>query len=213
MKFSKDMLLLYAVTDRSWVGRQTLYEQVEDALKGGVTIVQLREKHLPREEFLAEAIQLRELCHRYQVPLIINDNVEVALESGADGVHVGARDASVAEIRRRVGTDFIIGATAKTVEQARAAQVAGADYLGVGAVFPSPTKANAIRITGEQFKEICASVSIPAVAIGGISLQNAVELQGGGMAGIAVVSAIFGAENIREDTLRLKEIARRVVGV
>lgn len=213
MKFSKDMLLLYAVTDRSWVGRQTLYEQVEDALKGGVTIVQMREKHLPREEFLAEAIQLRELCHRYQVPLIINDNVEVALESGADGVHVGARDASVAEIRRRVGADFIIGATAKTVEQAQAAQVAGADYLGVGAVFPSPTKTNAIRITGEQFKEICASVSIPAVAIGGISLQNAVELQGGGMAGIAVVSAIFGAENIREDTLRLKEIARQVVGV
>lgn len=213
MKFSKDMLLLYAVTDRSWVGRQTLYEQVEDALKGGVTIVQLREKHLPREEFLAEAIQLRELCHRYQVPLIINDNVEVALESGADGVHVGAQDTSVAEIRRRVGTDFIIGATAKTVEQARAAQVAGADYLGVGAVFPSPTKTNAIRITGEQLKEICASVSIPAVAIGGISRQNAVELQGGSMAGIAVVSAIFGAENIREDTLRLKEIARRVVGV
>ncbi|MBQ7933823.1 MAG: thiamine phosphate synthase [Lachnospiraceae bacterium] len=213
MKFSKDMLLLYAVTDRSWVGRQTLYEQVEDALKGGVTIVQLREKHLPREEFLAEAIQLRELCHRYQVPLIINDNVEVALESGADGVHVGARDASVAEIRRRVGADFIIGATAKTVEQAQAAQVAGADYLGVGAVFPSPTKTNAIRITGEQLKEICTSVSIPAVAIGGISLQNAVKLQGGGMAGIAVVSAIFGAENIRENTIRLKEIVRQVVGV
>ena len=213
MRFNKEMLLLYAVTDRSWVGRQTLYEQVEDALKGGVTIVQLREKHLPREEFLAEAIQLRELCHRYQVPLIINDNVEVALESGADGVHVGARDASVAEIRRRVGADFIIGATAKTVEQAQAAQVAGADYLGVGAVFPSPTKTNAIRITGEQLKEICTSVSIPAVAIGGISLQNAVKLQGGGMAGIAVVSAIFGAENIRENTIRLKEIVRQVVGV
>lgn len=213
MRFNKEMLLLYAVTDRSWVGRQTLYEQVEDALKGGVTMVQLREKHLPREEFVAEAIQLRELCHRYQVPLIINDNVEVALESGADGVHVGSQDESVAEIRRRVGTDFIIGATAKTVEQALTAQVAGADYLGVGAVFPSPTKTNAIRITGEQLKEICTSVSIPAVAIGGISLQNAVELQGGSMAGIAVVSAIFGAENIRENTIRLKEIVRQVVGV
>ncbi len=211
MKFNREMLLLYAVTDRSWGGRQSLYEQIEDAIKGGVTLVQLREKNLDEEEFVEEAVQIKELCHRYQVPLIINDNVDVALKSGADGVHVGIEDVPVAEIRKKVGGDFIIGATAKTVEQAQAAEQAGADYLGVGAVFPSPTKKNAIRITREQLKEICSSVSIPAVAIGGISLDNVLEIKGGGMEGIAVVSAIFAAENIQTATAELKEKARQVV--
>lgn len=212
MKFNKEMLLLYAVTDRSWVGRQTLYEQIEDALKGGATIVQLREKKLSEDEFVEEAIQIRELCHQYHVPLIINDNVEVALKSGADGVHVGIEDAPVAEIRGRVHDDFIIGATAKTIEQAKMAEEAGADYLGVGAVFPSPTKKNAIRITADQLKEICSSVSIPAVAIGGISLDNVTEISGGGMVGIAVVSAIFAAEDIQEAAKNLKEKADAVIG-
>lgn len=211
MNFSKDMLLLYAVTDRSWVGKHTLYEQLEDALKGGVTIVQLREKNLAQGEFVAEAVQIKELCRRYNVPLIINDNVDVALKSAADGVHVGIEDAPVAEIRKRVGNDFIIGATAKTVEQAKAAETAGADYLGVGAVFPSPTKKNAIRITTEQLKEICSSVSIPAVAIGGINLKNVSEMKGGGMDGIAVVSAIFSAEDIKTATAELKEKVKAVV--
>lgn len=211
MKFSKDMLLLYAVTDRSWVGRQTLYEQIEDALIGGVTMVQLREKNLGEEEFIWEAIQIRELCHRYHVPLIINDQVNVALKSGADGVHVGIEDAPVAKIRQRVGRDFIIGATAKTVEQAVAAEQAGADYLGVGAVFPSPTKKNAIRITTRQLKEICSSVSIPAVAIGGISQENVQEIAGGGMAGIAVVSAIFGAGDIQIAAVNLKKAVKELV--
>lgn len=207
MNFQKEMLLLYAVTDRAWTGRQTLYEQIEAALEGGVTLVQLREKNLDEKEFIKEAISIRKLCHRYQVPLIINDNVKIALESGADGVHVGIEDAPVAEIRRQVGKDFIIGATAKTIEQAQAAQAAGADYLGVGAVFPSPTKKNAIRITREQLLAICSSVSIPAVAIGGISLSNVEEIQGGGMCGIAVVSAIFGADNITQAARQLKEKA------
>lgn len=205
IQFNKDSLLLYAVTDRSWVGRQTLLEQIEDALRGGVTIVQLREKGLEEEAFIAEAIQVRELCHQYNVPLIINDNVEIAIKSGADGVHVGMEDQPVAEIRSRVGKDFIIGATAKTVEQAQTAEKAGADYLGVGAVFPSPTKKSAIRITREQLREICTSVSIPAVAIGGISLSNLLEIKGGGMSGIAVVSAVFAAENIEAATAELKE--------
>ena len=157
MKFNKDMLLLYAVTDNAWVGRQTLLEQIEDALKGGVTIVQLREKKLDEASFVEKAIRAKELCHRYGVPLIINDNVEVALKSGADGVHVGIEDAPVAEIRKRVPVDFIIGATCKTVEQAKAAESAGAVYMGVGAVFPSPTKTNAIRITNEQLQEIVSS--------------------------------------------------------
>ena len=209
--FNKDMLFLYAVTDRSFVGRQTLYEQVEDALKGGVTIVQLREKNLDEEEFVAEAMQIKALCRRYNVPLIINDNVDVALKSGADGVHVGIEDAPVAEIRRKVGKDFIIGATAKTVEQAQLAEKAGADYLGVGAVFPSPTKKNAIRITGGQLREICTSVSIPAIAIGGICYENIHEIQGSRIDGIAVVSAIFAAENIRKATADLKEKVKNVI--
>ena len=205
MKFEKEQLLLYAVTDRAWVGRETLYEQVEDALIGGATIIQLREKELDEKTFLQEAKQLTALCHSYNVPLIINDNVQIALESGADGVHVGMEDAPVEQIRRQTPADFIIGATAKTVEQAQAAERAGADYLGVGAVFPSPTKQTAIRITNDQLKEICSSVSIPAVAIGGISLSNVDELSGGGMDGIAVVSAIFGAENIQAATTELKD--------
>lgn len=205
MKFTKEMLLLYAVTDRSWTGRQTLYEQIEDALKGGVTMVQLREKSMTEEELAAEAEKVRELCHRYQVPFIMNDHVEAAIKCGADGVHVGIEDAPVAEIRKRAGEGFLIGATAKTVEQAQAAERAGADYLGVGAVFPSPTKRNAVRITTEQLREICSSVSIPVVAIGGICHENVFELRGGGMSGIAAVSAIFAAEDIRKSAAELKE--------
>lgn len=213
MKFKKEMLLLYAVTNRAWVGRQTLYEQVEDALKGGATIVQLREKELSEEKMVEEAVKLCELCHKYNVPFIVNDNVEVAWKSGADGVHVGIEDAPVAEIRRRVGSEFIIGATAKTVEQAKAAEEAGADYIGVGAVFPSPTKKNAVRITNEQLNEICSSVGLPAVAIGGISLENVTEIQGGGIDGVAAVSVIFAAEDIETTTKVLKEKVRGIVGI
>ena len=196
MKFSKEMLRLYAVTDRNWVGEQTLAQQVEAAIRGGATIVQLREKSLSRDAFLAEAKKISVLCRRYQIPFLINDNVDIALEAGADGVHVGIEDTPVAEIRRRAPSEFIIGATCKTVEQARQAEAAGADYMGVGAVFPSPTKKNAVRITAAQLHEICTSVSIPAVAIGGIDGSNLAQLRGVGMAGIAVVSALFGAADI-----------------
>ena len=211
MNFCADQLLLYAVTDRAWVGRQTLLEQIEDALQGGVTMVQLREKELPEDAFTAEAMEVKALCHRYGVPLLIDDNVDVALKSGADGVHVGIEDTPVAEIRARAGRDFIIGATAKTVEQARAAQAAGADYLGVGAVCPSPTKKNAVRITVEQLRDICGSVTIPAVAIGGISLDNIRELRGGGMRGVAVISALFGADDIAGAARALKQEALSAV--
>ena len=211
MKFNEKMLLLYAVTDQAWVGNQTLLEQIEDALKGGATIVQLREKKMDENSFVEEAIQVRDLCHKYHVPLIINDNVEVALKSGADGVHVGIEDAHVAEIRKRVSADFIIGATCKTVEQAKIAEAAGADYMGVGAVFPSPTKTNAVRITNEQLREIIASVSIPAVAIGGISYDNVCEIKGSSVSGVAVVSAIFGAEDIKKATTLLKDRVKAVV--
>ena len=210
MRFERDMLLLYAVTDRAWTGKQSLDGQVEEALQGGVTLVQLREKHLSKEQLIEEARRITALCHRYGVPLIVNDDFEAALAAGADGVHVGIEDTPVAAIRARAGKDFIIGATAKTVEQAQRAEREGADYLGVGAVFPSPTKQGAIRITNEQLREICASVTIPAVAIGGITQRNVASLHGGGMAGIAVVSAIFGADNIFAATRLLRERAIEV---
>ena len=211
MKFNEKMLLLYAVTDRAWVGKQTLLEQIEDALKGGATIVQLREKKLDEDNFIEEAVRVRELWHKYNVPLIINDNVDGAINCGADGVHGGIEDAPVAEIRKRVSADFIIGATCKTVEQAKIAEAAGADYMGVGAVFPSPTKTNAVRITNEQLREIVSSVSIPAVAIGGISYDNVCEMKSSSVSGVAVVSAIFGAEDIEKATALLKERVKTVV--
>ena len=210
MRFERDMLLLYAVTDRAWTGKQSLDEQVEEALQGGVTLVQLREKRLSKEQLIEEARRITALCHRYGVPLIVNDDYEAALAAGADGVHVGIEDTPVAAIRARAGKDFIIGATAKTVEQAQRAEREGADYLGVGAVFPSPTKRNAIRITNKQLRTICASVTIPAVAIGGITQKNVASLRGGGMAGIAVVSAIFGADDILAAARSLKERAIEV---
>ena len=211
MKLTKEDLLLYAVTDRAWTGERTLYEQVEAALIGGATVIQLREKQLTRPELVAEGRQLVKLCHSFGTPLIVNDDAEAARLCGADGVHVGAEDCPVAELRRRYGDGFIIGATAKTVEQAKNAEAAGADYLGVGAVFPSPTKTQALRITKEQLKEICASVRIPAVAIGGVNGNNMAELAGCGMAGFAVVSAIFGAADIEQATAALKERAARII--
>ena len=211
MKFDRDNLLLYAVTDRAWVGRQTLLEQIESALAGGVTLVQLREKRMSGEDLVREAREVRALCHRYGVPLILNDDVDAALASGADGIHVGAEDLPVRSVRERVGQGMIVGATAKTVAQAQAAEAAGADYLGVGAVFPSPTKQNAIRITAEELRTICASVSIPAVAIGGITRENLGELRRCGMAGIAVVSALFSAADIRTAARALRDAAADLV--
>ena len=204
MKLSKDDLLLYAITDRRNLDKKVFFEKIEEALQGGVTILQLREKELDEDSFINEAIEVKKICRNHGVPLIINDNVNVALKSGADGVHVGIEDMPIDEIRRTVPDSFIIGATCKTVEQAQSAERLGADYMGVGAVFPSPTKKNAVRITREQLKEICASVSIPAVAIGGITLENVDELKGGGMSGIAVVSAVFSADDIQKAASLLK---------
>lgn len=209
--FNKSMLLLYAVTDRAWTGEHILEEQIESALKGGTTLVQLREKTLDFAEYVSEAMRVKKICKKYNVPLIINDNIQVAIESGADGIHVGQEDMSVKEIRELIGERMIVGATAKTVEQARRAEEEGADYIGVGAVFPSPTKTNAIRITKDMLKKICSSVSIPAVAIGGISKENMTELSGGGMSGVALVSAIFGAKDIEEECRELKRMAKYMV--
>ena len=198
LRIEKKSLLLYAVTDRECLKGKTLEYAVEQAILGGAGIVQLREKNITEDELIKEAEKLLKICHKHNVPLIINDNYMAALKSGADGVHVGIEDAPVADIRRIAGKDFIIGATAKTVDQAKLAEKNGADYLGVGAVFPSPTKTNAVRITPEQLKEICECVSIPAVAIGGITAENVNEIKGCSHCGIAVVSAVFGADDIKK---------------
>lgn len=199
-----NILKLYAVTDRTHLNGKNLADAVEKSIQGGVTCVQLREKDISFEEYIARAVEIREICHKYGIPLIINDDYKVALASGADGVHVGIEDTAVSEIRKHVGNNFIIGATAKTVEQAQKAQADGADYLGVGAVFPSPTKTNAIRITPEKLTEICNSVSIPVVAIGGISLENLHTIKDCGQSGIAVVSALFAQEDIKLSAERLR---------
>lgn len=194
--FHKENLRLYAITDRSWLNGQTLYDQVEQALQGGVTCLQLREKNLPRQDFLQEAKELKKLCSRHHVPLIINDDVEIALEAEADGVHVGQQDMDVPTVRKKLGNEKIIGVTAKTVEQAILAQRQGADYLGTGAVFGTSTKKDAVPISIRQLKEICEAVHIPVVAIGGITAENMSALAGSKISGIAVVSAIFAQADI-----------------
>lgn len=211
MNFAESMLRLYAVTDRSWLGEQTLCQQVEQALKGGATCVQLREKNLDFDIFLEEAVQLKELCGRYGVPLIINDNVEIALRCGADGVHVGQEDMQARDVRALIGSDKILGVTAKTVEQAQAAQAAGADYLGSGAVFGSTTKTNAKPMSKELLHEICRSVNIPVVAIGGINRHNLPELEDTAIRGAAVVSGIFAADDIEAECRLLRDISEQIV--
>lgn len=204
-------MLLYAVTDRSWVGKQTLYEQVESALRGGVTCLQLREKELDEAAFLEEAVEMKKLCAKYGVPFIINDNVQIALKCGADGVHVGQSDMAAGNVRKAVGDKMIVGVSAQTVEQALAAQAAGADYLGVGAVFPTSTKSDAREVSRQTLKDICAAVDIPVTAIGGINKGNMAELSCTGVDGVALVSAIFAAEDIETECRLLKRLSAETV--
>ena len=209
MKFDRRQLMVYAVTDRAWIGKMSLCEQVEAALKGGATMVQMREKSLTNDtvqDYLEEARSLRAITERYKVPLIIDDNIKLALLCGADGVHVGQNDMDAAQARALLGSDKILGVTAKTVEQALKAQEQGADYLGSGAVFGTSTKADALPMTMERLGEICRSVSIPVVAIGGICLKNIGKLKGSGAAGAAVVSGIFGAEDIEGTVRQMREM-------
>lgn len=212
MKFDKDMLLLYAVTDRAWVGRQSLMEQVEEALQAGVTLLQIREKDMEPETFLEEVRAMKELAARHQVPVIVNDSVEIAMKADADGVHVGQSDMEAGDVRAIIGPDKILGVTARTVEEARRAEAQGADYLGAGAVFGSVTKTDASYMDMETLKAICRSVRIPVVAIGGIGERNIMKLQGSGVCGAAVVSAVFGAEDITKATRQLREKAEQMVG-
>ena len=211
MKCDKKHMLLYAVTDRAWTGKQTLYQQVEAALKGGVTCVQLREKELDQAEFLQEAKELCALCRRYGVPFIVNDNVDIAVACKADGIHVGQEDMAAGEVRRRAGEDMILGVSVHTAEEARQAVRDGADYLGLGAVFPTSTNTDAKPMTKETLQAICDAAEIPVVAIGGINRYNLLNLAGSGVDGVALVSAVFSAEDIEGTCRGLRVLSEKMV--
>ena len=215
MKFSKEQIrqamLLYGITARSWLKPgEKLSDVCREILEHGVTFLQLREKELDQDAFLKEAEELKELCARFGVPFVVNDSVETAVQAGADGVHVGQSDIKGRNIRAMIGPDRILGISAGTVEEARAAEKAGADYIGVGAVFGTSTKKDARNLSVEKLREISASVSIPVVAIGGINRSNVGELSGSDVDGIAVISALFGAERPGEAAAELAELAKEI---
>ncbi|WP_419025364.1 thiamine phosphate synthase [Emergencia sp.] len=212
MRLDKKDLLLYAVTDRHWLTEdETLYSVVEKALKGGATFMQLREKKLEEAKFMEEAKEIKALCAQYDVPFVINDNVDLAVSMDADGVHVGQSDMAAGDVRAKIGPDKILGVSAHTVEQAKLAEAQGADYLGVGAVFPTGSKDDADEVRHETLKAICQSVNIPVIAIGGITEENTPRLSGSGICGIAVISAIFGQQDIEEATRVLKKVTKEMV--
>ena len=213
MNFEKSMLRLYAVTDRTWLNGRTLETVVEEALQAGVTMVQLREKSLSKEELLQEALRLKEVCHRYHVPLLIDDDVEICALADADGVHVGQDDMEAGDVRAKLGPEKIIGVSAHTVEEALRAQERGADYLGAGAVFPTGSKADAGDMSHETLQAICEAVDIPVIAIGGITRSNVKKLSGRGLCGIAVISAIFGQPEIEKAAAELKQRTEEMVAV
>lgn len=210
MKCDKKHMLLYAITDRSWLGEKTLVMQVEETLRGGATCIQLREKELEEEEFFKEALEIKELCLKYKVPFLINDNVELAIKCGADGIHVGQSDMEASDVRSLIGPNMILGVSAQTVEQAIRAEKNGADYLGVGAVFTTSTKLDADFVNHETLKAICEAVSIPVVAIGGITKENLLELKGTGIDGVSLISAIFASNNIELQSRELLKLSERV---
>lgn len=215
MKLSKkvlaESLLVYAVTDRHWTGKKNLLQQTEEALEGGTTFVQIREKELNEEDFEAEAKELQHLCKKYNVPFVVNDNVELAIRINADGVHVGQSDMNAQDVRSLIGSEKILGVSAQTVEEAILAEKQGADYLGVGAVFPTGSKDDAIEVPHSTLKEICKAVSIPVVAIGGISKNNVHQLKDSGICGIAVISAIYGQEDTKAATKALKDEVQKII--
>ncbi len=211
MNCTKEQLLLYAVTDRHWLGEKTLREVVEESLQGGATFIQLREKQLDHAAFLQEAREIKALCRQYGVPFVIDDDVDLALEVDADGVHVGQSDMEAGNVREKLGPDKIVGVSARTVEQALLAQQRGADYLGVGAVFPTGSKDDAKLLDHQVLRDICATVSIPVIAIGGITRENVQELSGTGVCGVAVISAIYGQSDVRQAAQDMKQAVSRMV--
>lgn len=207
MKFSSSNLLLYAVTDRSWLNGRSLAEVVRLSLDGGATMIQLREKNLGYEAFKYQALEVKALCREYSVPFIVNDNVNIALDVDADGVHVGQSDMEAGNVRALIGSGKILGVSARTVDEARTAEERGADYIGAGAVFHTGSKSDAVDITHDTLREICGAVSIPVVAIGGINAANILQLKGSGIKGVAVISAIYAAEDITASARELRRLA------
>lgn len=206
MRLNKEDLLLYAVTDRRWLkDGETLVTRTEEAIDGGVTFVQLREKDLDEKNFEREGRELKELCRKRGVPFVINDNVELAAKLDADGVHVGQSDMEALDVRKIIGGDKILGVSAQTVEQAVTAEKHGADYLGVGAVFPTGSKDDAAEVSYDTLKAICDAVKIPVIAIGGITEDNVAELSKSGICGIAVISALYAKEDIKSAAQRLRK--------
>ena len=208
MKFDKDSLLLYAVTDRHWLKGRSLKEDVESALKGGASFIQLREKEdmaLDHDAYLQEALEIGRLCRSYGVPFVLDDEVDLAIEADADGVHVGQEDMEAGMVREKLGKEKILGVSVQTVEEAILAKERGADYLGVGAVFPTGSKKDAVDVSFETLQAICEAVDLPVVAIGGISRENVMELKDSGIAGIAVISAIFAKPDIEGATADLRK--------
>ena len=206
-----EKLLLYAVTYRHWLGDRTLYDVVRESLDGGVTFLQLREKDLDEKDFYEEAVRLQAMAKEYGVPFVVNDNVDIAVRMNADGVHVGQSDMEAGNVRALIGPDKILGVSAMTVDQAVLAEQRGADYLGVGAVFPTGSKDDAEDVSIETLKAICQAVSIPVVAIGGITLENTPELAGSGICGIAVISAIYAQKDIKAASAALKRVTQDMV--
>ena len=211
MKCDKKTMLLYAVTDRTWTGKQSLNEQVESALKGGVTCVQLREKELDDEAFLKEALEISKLCKSYNVPFFINDNVDIAIKCHADGIHVGQEDMEASKVRERVGEEMMIGVSVHSVAEALEAVKNGADCLGVGSMFSTSTKKDVDLLPKETLRDICAAVDIPVVAIGGINRSNILKLSGSGADGVALVSAIFASEDIESECRELYKLSEEMI--
>ena len=210
MNFDKNSLLLYAVTDRNWLKGQTLAQQVEQALLGGATMIQLREKQLDLPHFRREALEIQAICRRYGVPFLINDNVDLALDIGADGVHVGQEDMEAGLVRQKLGMGKILGVSAHSPQEALRAQSAGADYLGAGAVFHTGTKTDVSTLSYDTLRDICAAVKIPVVAIGGIGEGNILQLKGTGIAGAAVVSALFAQPDVQKAAQHMRKLAEEV---
>lgn len=208
---NKDALSLYGITDRYWLNGRPLIHDVQLALEGGVTMIQLREKNLDEESFYREAIEIKELCKKFHVPFIINDNVELAKKVDADGIHVGQNDMAAQDVRAIIGPDKILGVSTQTVEEALLAQKMGADYLGVGAVFPTGSKDDCWVLSHDFCREICSAVTIPVVAIGGINLGNISKLSGLGFSGISLISAIFGQSDIKSAAMKLKEEVSKII--
>lgn len=207
----KNSLCLYIVSDRSWLHGRTLQEVIQECIDGGATFLQLREKELDDEVFLQEAKEIKVLAQQANIPFVINDNIDIALAIDADGVHIGQHDGSIKEARKRLGKDKILGVSVQTMEQALQAEQEGADYVGVGAVFTTTTKQDADAVSYATLQAICKAIALPVVAIGGITHNNIQTLQGSGIDGVAVISAVFASEHIQQAAASMRQLSERVI--